>query len=130
MSKKIKIEDLSEAIGKELELYDTAVRDGVRKETRKSMKKLVEMTKQTAPVGKRKNHYKDDITSRVIEDSYRQTVMQWYVKAPNHRLSHLLNNGHALKNGGRVEGTNFITQAHDAVLGEYEENVKKVIENG
>ena len=53
----------------------------------------------------------------------------WYVKAPNYRLSHLLNNGHATRNGGRVQGTNFIGIANDEIQKEYEDDLSKEIKN-
>ena len=129
MSKSVKIEDLSNAIGKELEIYDRDIAQKIKRQAVRSIKQCVETTKLTAPVGKRTKHYRDDIAWRTLEDTYRKTVVQWYVKAPNYRLSHLLNNGHATKNGGRVEGTNFITRAHDEAVREYEKEIEDIIKN-
>ena len=129
MSKNVKIEDLSNAIGKELEIYDRDIAQKIKRQAVRSIKQCVETTKLTAPVGKRTKHYRDDIAWRTLEDTYRKTVVQWYVKTPNYRLSHLLNNGHATKNGGRVEGTNFITRAHDETVREYEKEIEDIIKN-
>lgn len=129
MSKAIKIEDLADTIGKELEIYDRDITQKIKRQAVKSIKQCVETTKLTAPVGKRAKHYRDDIAWRTLEDTYRKTVVQWYVKAPNYRLSHLLNNGHATKNGGRVEGTNFITRAHDETVRDYEKEIEDIIKN-
>ena len=129
MSKNVKIEDLSDAIGKELEIYDRDITQKIKRQAVRSIKQCVETTKLTAPVGKRTKHYRDDIAWRTLEDTYRKTIVQWYVKAPNYRLSHLLNNGHATKNGGRVEGTNFITRAHDETVRDYEKEIEDIIKN-
>lgn len=129
MSKSVKIEDLSNAIREELEIYDRDIAQKIKRQAVKSIKQCVETTKLTAPVGKRTKHYRDDIAWRTLEDTYRKTVVQWYVKAPNYRLSHLLNNGHATKNGGRVEGTNFITRAHDETVRDYEKKIEDIIKN-
>ena len=129
MSKSVKIEDLSDAIREELEIYDRDIAQKIKRQAVRSIKQCVETTKLTAPVGKRTKHYRDDIAWRTLEDTYRKTVVQWYVKAPNYRLSHLLNNGHATKNGGRVEGTNFITRAHDETVREYEKEIEDIIKN-
>src|SRR5690625_147856 len=123
MSKSVKIEDLSYAIKEELEIYDRDITQKIKRQAVRSIKQCVETTKLTAPVGKRTKHYRDDIAWRTLEDTYRKTVVQWYVKAPNYRLSHLLNNAHATKNGGRVEGTNFITRAHDETVRDYEKKI-------
>lgn len=129
MSKSVKIEDLSYAIREELEIYDRDITQKIKRQAVRSIKQCVETTKLTAPVGKRAKHYRDDIAWRTLEDTYRKTVVQWYVKAPNYRLSHLLNNGHATKNGGRVEGTNFITRAHDETVRDYEKEIEDIIKN-
>lgn len=126
----IEIDGLSDAINQELTIYAKHVTDGIKSETKKSIKQLVDKTKATAPVGKRYRHYKDSIASRKESEDDRSVKYLWYVKGSDYRLSHLLNNGHALRNGGRVNGTKFITKAHDEVVEKYQENIKKVIENG
>jgi hypothetical protein len=137
MSKKneISTDALVSKISEELTYYQRSVIDkAMTEETKNAMKSLVEKTKATAPVGKRTKHYRDSITSKVLHKSdlgygvrYREL---WFVKGSDYRLSHLLNNGHAKKNGGRVEGTQFITKATDEVETAYLESLKKAIENG
>ena len=131
----ISVDALVSKISEELTYYQRDVIDkAMIEETKKSMKNLVQKTKATAPVGKRTKHYRDNITSKVLQKSdlgygrrYREL---WYVKGSDYRLSHLLNNGHALKDGGRYEGTKFITKATDEIETAYLENLKKAIENG
>lgn len=137
MSRKneISVDALVDKISEELTYYQRSVIDkALTEETKKAMGDLVEKTKATAPVGKRTKHYRDNISSKVLTKSdlgygvrYREL---WYVKGSDYRLSHLLNNGHAKRNGGRVEGTKFITKATDEVETAYLENLKKAIENG
>lgn len=126
----IQISELSEAINQELTLYSKAVIDGVKKEAKKSTKKLVERTKATAPVGKRKDHYRDSIKSKKLKETDRAVTYLWYVGGSDYRLSHLLENGHALKNGGRTSGTHFIKKASDPIIQEYLKAVEEVIRNG
>lgn len=130
MSKTVSIDQLGEAIAQELTVYNTHVIDGIKKETRKSMKQLVADTKATAPVGNRKKHYRDSITSKKLSENERSITMLWYVKGSDYRLSHLLENGHALRNGGRTNGTHFISKANDAIIKKYIEAVEEVIKNG
>ena len=126
----IPIEQLSEEIGKEFEQYSKSVTEGIKQRAEASMKELVKRTKATAPVGKRRRHYKSNITSKILENKVFSISHLWYVKGADYRLSHLLNNGHALKGGGRYEGTGFITKAEKEVVEEYEKAVEEVIENG
>ena len=129
MSKTISIDNLGNALGKELALYGETVIEGVKKEAKKSMSRLVKETKATAPVGRRRKHYRDSITSKKLEESGRSVSYLWYVKGSDYRLSHLLENGHALHWGGRVEGTHFIQKASDPIIDAYCRAVEEVIKN-
>lgn len=130
MSKTISIDQLNEAINKELTLYSQNVIDGIKKEAKNSIKQLVEQTKSTAPVGKRQKHYRDSIKSKKLSENSREVSYLWYVNGPDYRLSHLLEDGHALRKGGRVEGTHFIQKATDPILEQYLKAVEEVIKNG
>jgi hypothetical protein len=124
------IDQLSDAINNELTIYSQHIIDGIKEEAKKSMKELVRQTKATAPVGKRKRHYKNSITSKKTAENDRSVTYTWYVKGSNYRLSHLLENGHALRNGGRTTGTHFIQNASEPILEQYLEAVREVIRNG
>ena len=126
----IEIEQLAEVIEQELTTYSDNVIDGVKRVARSNMTKLVQKTKATAPVGKRKKHYRDSISSKKQEETPRGISYLWYVKGSNYRLSHLLNDGHQSRNGGCVQGTGFITKASEEILEEYEKEVEEVIKNG
>ena len=131
----ISVDNLVSAIEEELTNYQRNVVDKAMIDTtRVAMEALVEITRDTAPVGNRRKHYKNSITSKVLRKrnlGYGQTYRElWYVKGPDYRLSHLLNNGHALRDGGRYEGTNFIGKAYDEVSREYVKAMEKAIEQG
>ena len=130
MAINVQIDGLADAITEELTLYEKNVNQAIRKQTDKSMRQLVQETKATAPVGNRKKHYRDSISSRVSQNSYRAYAREWYVKGSDYRLSHLLNNGHQLRDGGRYEGTQFITKASVSVIADYEEAIEEVLKNG
>lgn len=130
MANTIQIDQLSQAIEQELTLYSSDIIKGIKRETKKSIKRLVDETKATAPVGNRSDHYKDNIKSRKIEETERAVTYQWYVDGPDARLSHLLNNGHALRNGGRYEGTGFISKAEVSIIEDYEKAIEEVCKNG
>lgn len=130
ISTTISIDQLGEAIQKELTLYNDRITEGIKKEAKQSIAQLVKDTKATAPVGKRSKHYKDSIKSKKVSEDIRSVSYAWYVDGPDYRLSHLLENGHALRNGGRVNGTHFIKNASDPILEKYEKAVEEVIRNG
>jgi hypothetical protein len=86
---------------------------------------LVKKTKATAP--KKTGNFRKSIAGKVLQKSDRGDRYVWYVKAPHHRLTHLLVHGHAKANGGRVPGDPFLENALDEVLPAYEEAIKEAV---
>ena len=125
----VKAEGLANEVVNHLSIYGENVQNGIRSEGEKSIRKLVKTTKATAPVGKRQKHYRDSIKSKAYH-STRSSTYIWYVDGPDYCLSHLLEKGHALRDGGRVEGTHFIQKASEPILEEYLKAVEEVIQNG
>ena len=128
MAKTIKPSDLGAAIQQELGLYAEGVRDRVNEAGDAASKKLKKLTKATAPVAS--GSFRKNITVTVQTDS--ATKMKkfiWGVKAPDHRLTHLLVHGHATRTGGRTRANPFLKNALDTVLPEYEESVKEALKN-
>lgn len=126
MAKSINPEDLGAAISQELTIYHKDVVEKLDKAGAKAMRKLVKLTKATAPVGKRER-YKQHITSKVLEQNSRGSKRAWYVKEPDHRLTHLLVHGHATKDGGRTKADPFLKNALNEVLPEYEEAAEEAV---
>lgn len=130
MSKNVAVENLCDSIMDELLFYGNSIVIGLDDISHKAINDLVKRTKDTAPVGKRRKHYKNSISSRKIPANRQTVTYVWYVKAPDYRLSHLLNNGHATRNGGRVKGTGFIAKAEKEVVEKFEKEIEEVIKNG
>lgn len=126
----IDIGSVPDAINRELTIYSREITDAIKRESKEHMKQLVDKTKATAPVGKRRKHYRDSISSKKTSENDRGATYTWYVKGADYRLSHLLENGHATKNGGRVNGTHFIEHATDEVITAYTQKIEEVLSNG
>lgn len=126
---RISIADLGGVVEEYLRGWDKDVNEAIEKEAQKSCRALVNKTKATAPVGHRQKHYRDSISMKGRKTT-RTCTYTWYVKGSDYRLSHLLENGHALRNGGRVEGTHFIRNAANPILEQYVKAVEEVLENG
>lgn len=124
MSKSIKPEDLGAAIANELTVYHKNVIERVNESGRAAIKKLVKLTKAEAPKGER-GSFKKNISSRETDAGNGMKTFTWYVKAPDHRLTHLLVHGHATKNGGRTNGDPFLTNALNEVLPEFEKDIEE-----
>ena len=130
MSKVIEIDALASEIQGVLDNYNSKIIKGVKKETKRAMKDLVTNTKADAPVGKRQQHYKDSITSKKVMENSDGLIMRWYVKGSDYRLTHLLENGHATRNGGRTKAFKFVSKNVDRIEKWYLPTLKGVVENG
>ena len=126
MAKGIKPGDLGAAIEQELTIYHADVVEQLDKAGATAVKKLVKLTKASAPEGVR-GSYKRNIAGKLLKRDENGSTYVWYVKAPDHRLTHLLAHGHATKNGGRTKANPFLKNAVDTVLPEYEKAVEEAL---
>lgn len=74
--------------------------------------------------------YRKAIASRPTTRTSSELVMTWYVKAPHYRLSHLLEFGHATRNGGRTIAYGFIGKAEKKAVKQFQKEVEEAIKNG
>lgn len=125
MAKTIKPGDLGKVLADELTLYTEGVTDRVNDAGRKAVKKLVKLTKATAP--EKSGDFKKHITSREDDAGHGMKNFTWYVRPPKHRITHLVVHGHAKPNGGRTKGDPFLADALGQVLPEYEKDVEEAV---
>jgi hypothetical protein len=128
MAETIKPADLSQAIEKELTLYHREVIRKVNQAGEEAVKAIVKKTKASAPKSsgafRRAITYTEDLSPATGDKHF-----TWGAKAPHHRLTHLLVNGHAKTNGGRVKGDPFLENALNEVLPAYENAVEEAVTN-
>lgn len=127
MAKTIKPEELGAAIQKELTMYSEGVAERVNAAGKTAAEKLRKLTKATAPVAS--GDFRKHIAIKEVDAGHGTKKYIWHVKAPDHRLTHLLVHGHATKNGGRTKGDPFLKNALETVLPEYEQAVKEAVQN-
>lgn len=127
MAKTIKSTDLADAIGGELTIYHENVTRKLNELSEDAVKTLVKKTKTTAP--QRTGSFRKNIASKVVEESPNGNTYAWYVKDPDHRLTHLLVHGHQKVNGGRVKGDPFLEKAVSEVLPQYERAVEEAVKD-
>lgn len=123
MAKNIPLSELADEVEKALAEYSQDVADGIKTEVKQVAKEAVQTLKATSPKKtgeyaggwKVKTEYEadDDIRVRVYNS-----------KKP--QLTHLLENGHAKQNGGRVEGHLHIATVERQISEKLEERVKVV----
>lgn len=123
MSKTVKPEDLGKVIQAELKLYSERVVQRANEAGRTSANKLKKLTKATAPVAS--GSFRKNIAVKEVDAGHGMKKYIWHVKAPDHRLTHLLVHGHATRNGGRTKADPFLTNALNTVLPEFEKAMEE-----
>lgn len=129
MSKTIKPEDLGAAIAEQLTIYHENVIENVNAAGETAVKALVKKTKATAPKGKRGDFRKAITYKEETNAATGDKAFTWGAKSPESRLTHLLVNGHATRDGGRTDPNPFLEDALAEVLPAYENDVKEALKN-
>ena len=120
----IKIADLADAVSRELAAYDQDVADGLKAEVQQVAKDMVTELKQTSP--RNTGDYAKGWKARVEYESPEDIRVRVY-NSKKPQLTHLLENGHAKQNGGRVNGTPHIGPAEQKAEKSLESKVKVVV---
>lgn len=123
---KIKPEQLSKTVEKELDSYvkDTAktVKEAVQKTADDTVKEL----KSTSP--KKTGRYARSWKQKTVKDT--SSAKEIVVHAGRYQLTHLLENGHAKRGGGRVAGIPHIKPAEEKAIEELESTIREGLGNG
>lgn len=127
MSSPIKIENLQSEVMKYLTDYVEDIEEGVKETTDSISKEAVKEIKQKSPKrqGTRKKPYWKGWTKKKDSKGRRYTI-KIYNKT-NYQLTHLLENGHATRNGGRTRAQPHIKPVEEKYNKLYEQEIKKVI---
>lgn len=120
----IKVADLAQAVAQELAEYSQDVTDGVKKEVKQVAQNVVTELKQTSP--RNSGDYAKGWKSRIEYENPEDIRVRVY-NSKKPQLTHLLENGHAKQNGGRVNGTPHIGPAEQKAEKSLEGKVKVVV---
>lgn len=121
---KISVNDLAEAISNELKQYSQDVADGLKEEVKQVAKECKQEIQRNSPVltGSYKRGWRDQVVYENREDV--RVVVR---NKTDYQLTHLLENGHAKVNGGRVEGKPHIGPAEQNAEKKLMQKVKVVV---
>ena len=128
MSKKVKVDNLVSAVMQELNNYvgatDEAVDKGVSETAKDAVKKLQNAHPQgSGQYGSWDKKYNKGWTVKKTKRDKTATIHN----ATDYQLTHLLEKGHALKNGGRTRAFPHIAPVANECEDELLKNIKKYI---
>ena len=125
------IDDFARAIKEALEEYSEEVAEAtkaaveiVAKEVNEEIKKRVTFKRTN-----RTNEYVKSFRVKTTEESRFNKSKTWHVANGQHRLTHLLENGHATKNGSRTNAYPHIKYGEDLALRRLPELIEEGIKN-
>lgn len=120
----IRVKDLASAIEEELSAYSQEVTDGLKKEVKQVAKECKLEIQQNSPVltGSYQKGWSNQVAYENQEDI--RVVVR---NKTDYQLTHLLENGHAKVNGGRVEGHPHIGPAEQNAEKKLLKKVKVVV---
>lgn len=115
-----KIDQLTREITKALQEYTAEVEEGIRQAQEQVAKDTAQRLKETSP--KKTGDYAKGWRARRLDDN------TWIVhNATDYQLTHLLEYGHAKRDGGRVAPRVHIRPAEEQAIRDFEQAVEKVI---
>ena len=123
----ISIDQLGDAIMAQLNSFESNVREGVKKAVDETMDEMVRETKANAQARPGGGRYKRKISATIGENTLMKYSKVWHVKKPDYRLAHLLDKGHALRNGRRYEGNQHVTNAEHRAVETFQRKLEEVI---
>lgn len=135
---KVSVDDIADAINKQLDLYSSETAKRVLKVTNKTIRRFVKLTRQRAPKQNYNQKRKGTRRAGTFAKAIRSTVEDngvlgskgiWYVGGDEYRLTHLLVNGHQLRQGGRSPGNPFLDNSLEEVAEEYVRGIEEAVKN-
>lgn len=115
------MQDIASEITKALTEYTSEVEEKLDEIKAETAKETVELLKVSSP--KRRSKYAKSWRVKKIGDSY-------VVHNTLAGLTHLTENGHATRNGGRTKAQPHISIAEQEAIKEFENKIERVIKGG
>lgn len=120
------IDQLADEITRAVREYTQDVTEGIEEETLSTADKVLKEVKVLAR--KRSGEYAKGFTKTEKRFPENRRYYVWNKK--HYRRVHILEYGHAKVGGGRVQAYPHLDPAHEKYAGEFEENIKRIIQNG
>ena len=125
MSKTVKIDDLAEEVMKGLTEYSRLATADMKKAVRKAGNDVRKEIQDTAP--KKTGAYAKSWSVKKTKESSQSLEVTVHSR-DRYQIAHLLEHGHAKRNGGRVSGKVHIGNVEQDIVQKFERAVKQAID--
>ena len=126
MSRNVSIEEMADVIMEDLQEYADAAAMDVKAAVRKSANTVKKQIGENAPVGKTGRYAKSWRVKTTEENS--QKLVQTVHSPKRYMLAHLLEKGHAKRNGGRTRAFPHIAPAEQAGIEQLESLIRRALQ--
>ena len=126
MSRTVSIGEMADAIMEDSQEYADAAAIDVKAAVRKSANTVKRQIGENAPVGKTGRYAKSWRVKTTEENS--QKLIQTVHSPKRYMLAHLLEKGHAKRNGGRTRAIPHIAPAEQAGVEQLESLIRRALE--
>ena len=124
MASKVNIDDMTAEIMRGLKEYAQLATEDMKEAVRQASTTVRKEIKENAPVNTGK--YAKSWTARKVRETAQALTMVVHSKN-RYQLAHLLENGHAKRNGGRVEGKAHIAPAEQQGIRQLKDDIEKAL---
>lgn len=125
----VQIDQLSDSIGKMLDEYCLDITEETKKNVDKVTKECDEEIKNHITFKQRTGKYVKSFRTKTSYEDKLNKRNTWYVGNGQYRLTHLLEKGHQLVNGGRAKAYPHIKYGEELAKKRMEELTKEAIEH-
>ena len=127
MSKTVRVDQLANAVMEGLQEYASLATEDLKKDVQEAAKSVQEQIKNTAP--KKTGRYAKSWTSKKTKET--SDSVSYSVHSKNrYQLTHLLENGHAKRGGGRVRAIPHIAPAEQAGTEKLVRDIERDLKKG
>ena len=123
------VDEFVAALSKELSNYSEEITEGIKKAVDTVGKETNEEIKKHITFNQITGDYVKSFRVKKVHESKNKKIKTWHVANGNHRLTHLLEKGHALWQGGRTKAYPHIKYGEELAVKRMEELSMEVINN-
>lgn len=123
------VEGLADLIAKELTAYTDEVAENVKKAVDVVADEVDAEIRQNVSFIQRTKRYVKAFRVKTVRENKLVKVKLWHVTGGHHRLTHLLEKGHALRGGGRARAFPHIQYGEELAKRRMEELARKAVED-